>query len=58
MSKYDKIKDLSENEFKRLTGVKKQTFNRKLALPKKLNADTPHPLNYHRAHRVHRGGFL
>jgi len=39
-----------------------KSFNRnplsKLALPKKLNADTPHPLNYHRAHRVHRGGFL
>jgi hypothetical protein len=32
MSKYDKIKDLSENEFKRLTGVKKQTFNKMLAI--------------------------
>ena len=32
MSKYDKIKDLSENEFKRLTGVEKQTFNKMLAI--------------------------
>ena len=32
MSKYDKIKNLSESEFKRLTGVKKQTFNEMIAI--------------------------
>ena len=32
MIKYYKIKDLSENEFKRLTGAKKQTFNKMLAI--------------------------
>lgn len=32
MSKYDKIKDLSESEFKRLTGVKRQTFNEMIAI--------------------------
>ena len=32
MSKYDKIKNLSESEFKRLTGVKKQTFNKMIAI--------------------------
>ena len=32
MSKYHKIKDLSESEFKRLTGVKKQTFNEMITI--------------------------
>lgn len=32
MSKYDKIKRLSEEEFRRLTGVKAQTFNEMISI--------------------------
>lgn len=38
MSKYDKIKRLSEEEFRRLTGVKAQTFNEMISILKNHEA--------------------
>ena len=49
MSKYEKIKHLAAHEFRRLTGVKIQTFNEMVAIIKekelrKKKAGRPHNL--------------